>query len=83
MPQTRPSVSRDDYLKAIREMQQEGQVPISARLSELLSVTPPAVTAALKRMSRDGYVTVARQGRISLTAKGERSELAELAANTL
>lgn len=72
MPNARPSVSRDDYLKAIREMQQEGLEPISARLSEQLKVTPPAVTAALKRMSRDGFVMVGRQGRISLTIKGER-----------
>lgn len=72
MPPVRTSVSREDYLKAIREMQQEGLVPISARLSEMLEVTPPAVTAALKRMSRDGYVSVDRRGRISLKAKGAR-----------
>ena len=72
MPLGRSSVSREDYLKAIREMQQEGLAPISARLSEMLRVTPPAVTAALKRMARDGYVGVDRQGRIRLTSKGVR-----------
>jgi len=64
------SVSREDYLKAIWEIVQEEQVPISARLAEELSVTPPAVTAALKRMTRDGYVKVQRDGRIALSAKG-------------
>jgi DtxR family Mn-dependent transcriptional regulator len=64
------SVSREDYLKAIWEMVQEEHVPISARLAEELGVTPPAVTAALKRMTRDGYLRVARDGRIQLTAKG-------------
>jgi len=65
------SVSQEDYLKAIWEIVQEEQVPISARLAEDLSVTPPAVTAALKRMARDGYLRVQRDGRIQLTAKGK------------
>lgn len=70
MRRERTSVSQEDYLKAIWEIVQEEQVPISARLAEELGVTPPAVTAALKRMNRDGYLRVARDGRIQLTAKG-------------
>jgi DtxR family transcriptional regulator, Mn-dependent transcriptional regulator len=65
------SVSQEDYLKAIWEIVQEEQVPISARLAEDLGVTPPAVTAALKRMARAGYLRVQRDGRIQLTAKGK------------
>jgi Mn-dependent DtxR family transcriptional regulator len=64
------SVSQEDYLKAIWEMLQEDQTPISARLAEELNVTPPAVTAALKRMTRDGHVRVDRTGRIDLTRNG-------------
>jgi len=64
------SVSQEDYLKAIWEMLEGDQVPISARLAEELEVTPPAVTAALKRMVRDGHVHVERNGRIDLTKKG-------------
>ncbi|MBI2956727.1 MAG: metal-dependent transcriptional regulator [Acidobacteria bacterium] len=64
------SVSQEDYLKAILEMEQEGQAPISARLSEELDVTPPAVTAAVKRMARHGYVRLGSRGRITLTGKG-------------
>ncbi len=45
-------------------------MPISARLAEDLGVTPPAVTAALKRMTRGGYVRLARSGRIRLTPRG-------------
>jgi len=41
-------------------MLEENQMPISARLAEELKVTPPAVTAALKRMTRDGHVRVER-----------------------
>jgi DtxR family Mn-dependent transcriptional regulator len=80
------SVSQEDYLKAIWEMLEEDQVPISARLAEELDVTPPAVTAALKRMTRDGHVRVERSGRIALTHKGRavaerlalRHQLAEM-----
>jgi DtxR family transcriptional regulator, Mn-dependent transcriptional regulator len=65
------SVSQEDYLKAIWEIVQEGQTPISARLAEDLGVTPPAVTAALKRMARGGYLRVRRDGRIALSSKGK------------
>ena len=64
------SVSQEDYLKAIWEIVQEEQVPISARLAEDLGVTPPAVTAALKRMTRGGFLRLARDGRIELSARG-------------
>lgn len=71
MRREKTSVSQEDYLKAIWELVQEGQVPISARLAEDLAVTPPAVTAALKRMTRDGFVRLGRDGRIHLSAKGK------------
>jgi DtxR family Mn-dependent transcriptional regulator len=71
MRREKTSVSQEDYLKAIWELVQEEQEPISARLAEDLGVTPPAVTAALKRMTRGGYLRVRRDGRIELTAKGE------------
>src|SRR5271155_1013086 len=70
MPREKTSVSREDYLKAIWEIVQEEQEPISARVAEQLGVTPPAVTAALKRMTRDNYLRVGREGRIHLTSKG-------------
>ena len=86
MRRDKTSVSQEDYLKAVWEMLQEDQTPISARLAEELNVTPPAVTAALKRMTRDGHVRVDRQGRIDLTRKGRlfaerlalRHQLAEM-----
>lgn len=71
MRREKTSVSQEDYLKAIWEIVQEEQVPISARLAEDLGVTPPAVTAALKRMARSGYLRVRSGGRIELSAKGK------------
>ena len=70
MRREKTSVSQEDYLKAIWEMLEEEEIPISARVAEQLGVTPPAVTAALKRMTRDDYLRIDRNGRIRLTAKG-------------
>ena len=78
MPRETTSVSREDYLKAIWELEQDDQAPISARLAEELEVTPPAVTAALKRMTRDGLLRIERDGYIRLTRQG-RSEAERLA----
>lgn len=72
MRREKTSVSQEDYLKAIWEMLEEDQTPISARLAEELQVTPPAVTAALKRMKRHGHVRVERSGKIDLTRKGRQ-----------
>jgi Mn-dependent DtxR family transcriptional regulator len=66
------SVSQEDYLKQIWEIVQEEQTPISARLAEDLGVTPPAVTAALKRMTRGRFLRVERSGKIELTPKGRK-----------
>jgi DtxR family Mn-dependent transcriptional regulator len=78
LPRETTSVSREDYLKAVWEMERDDQAPISARLAEELGVTPPAVTAALKRMTRDGLLQIERHGRIRLTRKG-RAEAERLA----
>ena len=72
MKRQKTSVSREDYLKAIWEMLEEGQSPISARLAEELGVTPPAVTAALKRLTRDELVRVDRAGRIDAVLQPDR-----------
>jgi len=64
------TVSKEDYLKAIAEAEAEGETVISATLAHWLSVTRPAVTTALKRLSKDGLVRVSRDGRVQLTADG-------------
>jgi DtxR family Mn-dependent transcriptional regulator len=65
------TVSKEDYLKAILEAESEGQHVISATLAHWLSVSPPAVTMALKRLKRDGYVLVKTDGTLQLSAKGK------------
>jgi DtxR family Mn-dependent transcriptional regulator len=67
------TVSKEDYLKAILEAECEGQHVISATLAHWLSVSAPAVTMALKRLKRDGYVLVKNDGTIRLSAKGKET----------
>jgi DtxR family Mn-dependent transcriptional regulator len=68
------TVSKEDYLKAILEAESEGLHVIPATLAHWLSVSAPAVTMALKRLKRDGFVEVKPDGPdrvIRLTASGK------------
>jgi DtxR family Mn-dependent transcriptional regulator len=66
------TTSKEDYLKAIAEAEAEGEKVHSATLAHWLGVTRPAVTAALKRLKKDGMVTVKSDGRIQLTSAGRQ-----------
>jgi DtxR family Mn-dependent transcriptional regulator len=72
MPKSLITVSKEDYLKAILEAESEGRSVISATLAHWLSVSPPAVTMALRRLKKDGLVRVDRDGRVRLTAAGRQ-----------
>lgn len=67
------SVSKEDYLKAILEAESEGQTVISATLAHWLEVSPPAVSMALRRLKRDGFVEVRPDGVVRLTPKGHET----------
>lgn len=64
------TISKEDYLKAILEAESEGERVISATLAHWLSVSAPAVTMALRRLSKDGMVRVRHDGRVQLTPAG-------------
>ena len=66
------TVSKEDYLKSILEAESEGEAVISARLADLLKVSPPAVTMALRRLKKDGLVRVEPSGEVRLTAAGRK-----------
>src|SRR5689334_20199021 len=66
------TVSKEDYLKAILEAESEGETVISATLAHWLSVSPPAVTMALRRLRKDSLVRVQSGGEVSLTAAGRK-----------
>jgi DtxR family transcriptional regulator, iron-dependent repressor len=64
------TISKEDYLKAIAEAEAEGQTVIPATLAHWLAVTRPAVTFALKRLKKDGLVSVKSDGHVCLTSQG-------------
>jgi len=66
------TVSKEDYLKAVLEAESEGETVISATLAHWLSVSPPAVTMALRRLKKDGLVRMQAGGVVSLTAAGRK-----------
>ena len=64
------TISKEDYLKTIAEAESEGEPVIPATLARWLQVSPPAVTAGIHRLKRDGLIRTAKSGTISLTAAG-------------
>lgn len=67
------AVSKENYLKAILEADAEGRQVYPATLAHWLEVSAPAVTMAIKRLKRDGYVEVGEDGIVRLTAKGRET----------
>ena len=66
------TVSKEDYLKAILEAESEGETVISATLAHWLKVSPPAVTMAVRRLKKDGFVRVQADGQVRLTPAGRK-----------
>jgi DtxR family transcriptional regulator, Mn-dependent transcriptional regulator len=66
------TISKEDYLKAIAEAEAEGESVIPATLAHWLSVSRPAVTTAVRRLTRDGMVKVKADGHIQLTPAGRK-----------
>lgn len=51
-----------DYLSLIYVMERDNEAVVGAHLAELLGVSPPTVTNTLKRMTRDGLITMTKDG---------------------
>lgn len=60
------------YLKAVYELQEEGVVPLRARLVERLEQSKPTVSETVARLERDGLLRVGDTRAISLTDEGRR-----------
>lgn len=58
------------YLRTILELEEEGIVPLRARISERLSHSGPTVSQTVGRMERDGLVNVTGDRRLELTTSG-------------
>jgi DtxR family Mn-dependent transcriptional regulator len=65
----------EEYLEAILNMRVEGHTVVAARLAKRLSVSPPTVAGALRRLKRDGLISANSRKEIELTDKGEQEAL--------
>lgn len=68
--ENRATATVEEYLEAIVNMVSEKKAVLAARLAQRLQVSPPTVTATLRRMRRDGLITTNEQKEIILTEKG-------------
>src|SRR4030088_2932315 len=60
------------YLRTILELEEEGVVPMRARIAERLDQSGPTVSQTVARMERDGLVRVADDRHLDLTEEGRR-----------
>jgi len=67
------TIAAENLLKAILELDENGEMVIAARLAEFLKISSAAVSMALKRLQRKGLVRVADKRSIQLTPLGIRS----------
>ncbi len=60
------------YLRTVYELQEEGIVPLRARIAERLHQSGPTVSQTVARMERDGLLTVEGDRHLELTDEGLR-----------
>jgi DtxR family Mn-dependent transcriptional regulator len=58
------------YLRTVFELEEEGIVPLRARIAERLSQTGPTVSQTVARMERDGLLRVEGDRQLALTTDG-------------
>ena len=67
-----PTIPTENYLIAIQTLHDDEIRCIPARIAELVGVSAPTVTEALKRMARDGYIHAAHDPEVELTETGRQ-----------
>src|SRR5262245_1083434 len=72
------TASVQDYLAAIYDLAGSGKPVIGARVAKHMNISAPAVTEAIHRMERGGYVKIGASKSLTLTPKGR--EIAEVMA---
>jgi DtxR family Mn-dependent transcriptional regulator len=58
------------YLRTVLELEEEGVVPMRARIAERLHQSGPTVSQTVSRMERDGLLTIEDDRHLSLTPTG-------------
>ena len=62
--------SAKDYLESMLILKEKNGYVRSVDISELLGVTKPSVSNAMKRLREEGYIEMNRSGFITVTEKG-------------
>ena len=63
------------YLRTVYELEEEGVVPLRARIAERLGQSGPTVSQTVARMERDGLLNVAGDRHLELTDKGRHEAI--------
>jgi DtxR family Mn-dependent transcriptional regulator len=71
------------YLRTIYELEEEGVVPLRARIAERLGQSGPTVSQTVARMERDGLVVVAGDRHLELTDAGRARAVAVMRKHRL
>ncbi|MGD9620369.1 MAG: iron dependent repressor, metal binding and dimerization domain protein [Mycolicibacterium sp.] len=71
------------YLRTIYDLEEEGVVPLRARIAERLDQSGPTVSQTVARMERDGLLHVAGDRHLELTAKGRALAIAVMRKHRL
>ncbi|WP_156758257.1 metal-dependent transcriptional regulator [Actinokineospora pegani] len=71
------------YLRTIYELEEEGVVPLRARIAERLNQSGPTVSQTVGRMERDGLVVVAGDRHLELTEHGRSLAIAVMRKHRL
>jgi DtxR family Mn-dependent transcriptional regulator len=71
------------YLRTVYELEEEGVVPLRARIAERLGQSGPTVSQTVARMERDGLVHVADDRQLQLSDRGRREAIAVMRKHRL
>jgi DtxR family Mn-dependent transcriptional regulator len=71
------------YLRTIYELEEEGVVPLRARIAERLAQSGPTVSQTVARMERDGLLVVAGDRHLELTDAGRELAIAVMRKHRL
>ncbi|MGE2718563.1 iron dependent repressor, metal binding and dimerization domain protein [Mycolicibacterium celeriflavum] len=71
------------YLRTIYDLEEEGVVPLRARIAERLDQSGPTVSQTVSRMERDGLLHVAGDRHLELTEKGRALAVAVMRKHRL
>ncbi|MET4610208.1 DtxR family Mn-dependent transcriptional regulator [Rhodococcus sp. PvR044] len=71
------------YLRTIYDLEEEGVVPLRARIAERLEQSGPTVSQTVARMERDGLLLVAGDRHLELTDKGRGLAIAVMRKHRL